>query len=74
MPANLRPYTTTVWVGGHWLSESFTTADAALEARDALLDAGFTYVRVAGLPSFFGPVREYGPDADDDDELLVFPD
>jgi hypothetical protein len=71
---NHRPYTTRVWVGGHWLSESFATADAALEARDALLDAGFSYVRVLGLPSYFGTAGQYDDDDPaDDDELIVLP-
>jgi hypothetical protein len=71
---NLRPYTTRVWVAGQWLAESFTTLEQALDQRDALLDAGFTEVKVDGLPSYFGTMPEYGPGDDDDGELLVLTD
>jgi hypothetical protein len=74
MPANLRPYVRRVFVAGQWIAESFTTLEQALDQRDALLDAGFTEVKVDGLPSYFGPVREYGPDTADDGELIIFSD
>jgi hypothetical protein len=71
---NLRPYTVRVFVAGQWIAESFTTAEQALDQRDALLDAGFTEVKVDGLASYFGSAPEYGPDAQDDGELIVLSD
>jgi hypothetical protein len=73
---NLRPYTTRVWVAGQWIAESFTTLEQALDQRDQLLDAGFCYVRVEGLPSYFGTAGHYQDDDHDpadDDELIVLP-
>jgi hypothetical protein len=70
---NLRPFTTRVFVAGQWIAESFTTAEQALDQRDALLDAGFTEVKVDGLPSYFGPTWDYDGDPADDDELIVLP-
>jgi hypothetical protein len=70
MQANLRPFTTRVFVAGQWLAETFTTAEEALAARDQLLDAGYTQVKVDGLPQWFGPADDAGDDPADDDELV----
>jgi hypothetical protein len=71
MQANLRPFTTRVFVAGHWLAESFTTAEEALAARDQLLDAGHTQVKVDGLPQWFGPADDGGDPADDDELVII---